>query len=75
MDNDKKGLLKIALFVLAMMYVISPVDLMPGLPVDDIIVLVIQFFIQNRLSQKHGSYPVAETNNTFAEDIIDSHEV
>ncbi len=75
MDNDKKGLLKIALFVLAMMYVISPVDLMPGLPVDDIIVLVIQFFIQNRLSQKHDSYPVAETNNTFAEDIIDSHEV
>ena len=48
----KKGLIKIGLIVLTIMYIISPVDLMPGMPIDDIAVLLLQLFIQNWLSQK-----------------------
>ena len=79
MDEEKKGFLRIALIIFTIIYIASPVDLLPGLPVDDIVVLLLQFFIQNRLSQKKETHavanPVAETYNTFTEDIVEGHEV
>ena len=74
MDDGKKGLIKIGLIVFTLLYIISPVDLMPGLPIDDIVVLILHFFIQNRLSQRDYTNPVVEKYNTYAEDIIDSQD-
>ena len=79
MDDEKKGLIKMGLIILTLIYIISPVDLMPGMPIDDIMVLLLQIFIQNRLSQKKDmntvTNPITETYNTYTEDIIDSNEV
>jgi hypothetical protein len=75
MDNGKKGLIKIALIVFTIMYIVSPVDLLSGLPIDDIIVLIIHFFVQNRLMQKSEIYPATGTYNTYTENVVDSNEV
>ncbi len=35
------NIMKVMLTVLVIMYILSPVDLMPGCPIDDIIVLLL----------------------------------
>ncbi len=47
-DPRVPGLMKLLLPVAAVIYFISPLDLMPGLPFDDIAVLVLalRFFVQ-----------------------------
>ena len=44
------GVFKGMLIMLMIMYVISPVDAMPGAPVDDIIVILLGLAGQKRLS-------------------------
>ena len=74
MDDGKKGLIKIALIVFTLMYIVSPADLMPGLPIDDIVVLLLHFFVQNRLSQRHDTYPASENCETYSGDVIDGND-
>ena len=48
MDDSTKRLI---LIVAVVIYVISPVDLMPGVPIDDIIVAVIGYNAQKKLNE------------------------
>ena len=45
----EKSFLKIMLMVLVILYVISPIDAMPG-PIDDVIVLLLGFAAKKRIS-------------------------
>ena len=49
MNNNTK---KMLLLVLTIIYVISPVDLMPG-PIDDVIVVLLQTVLQKRLNERN----------------------
>lgn len=58
-DPKVPGLLKVALPVFALIYWISPLDLLPGIPLDDmaVVVLAAKLFIQlASQSSRSGSY-------------------
>jgi uncharacterized membrane protein YkvA (DUF1232 family) len=46
--EDKK---KIIILIIMVLYVFSPIDIMPGCPLDDMIVLVAGYLIQRRKSK------------------------
>ncbi len=47
MNNDNKSWLKILIGVLVVLYVVSPVDMLPG-PVDDLLVSLFGIYMANR---------------------------
>lgn len=50
MDKDMIAVVKFGLLVFSILYVFSPIDAMPGIPFDDILVLVLQYIVRRRLS-------------------------
>ncbi len=48
-----KGM-KILLVILLGAYVVSPIDLMPGSPVDDLIILLLTFISSRRIGQRQS---------------------
>lgn len=48
--TDKRELLRGILVGAAIMYVVSPADIMPGIPVDDLIMLLLGLLSQKKLA-------------------------
>ncbi len=46
-----KGLLKVLIAIIVLVYIVSPIDIAPG-PIDDIIVLLLGLASQKRLLDK-----------------------
>ena len=54
MDSTK--LIKLLILVFAIAYFVSPVDLMPGMGIDDILVILASFFLQKHIGTSDGAY-------------------
>ena len=49
-NNEMTTALRTGLLIFAILYLISPIDLMPGLPFDDILIFVLQAVIRRKLA-------------------------
>ena len=50
MSKEMAGVVKAGLLIFAILYFISPIDLMPGVPFDDILVFVMQFILSRKIT-------------------------
>ena len=51
MNSEMNGIIKVGLIIFTLLYVVSPIDFMPG-PIDDLLVVILQFVLQKKLSEK-----------------------
>ena len=49
-------LIKSLILVFAIVYFVSPVDLIPGVGLDDVLVILASFFLQKRIGTSDGAY-------------------
>ena len=53
MSSEMNGVIKAGLIIFTLLYVLSPIDFMPG-PIDDLLVIILQVVLQNKLQDKNA---------------------